>query len=63
MKVLVAYFSETGNTKKLANAIFEVVVEAWMSVNIDLLYKSVGKDKDKKAEIYDPLENLKMNAM
>jgi flavodoxin len=25
MKVLVAYFSETGNTEKLANAIFEAV--------------------------------------
>jgi methylenetetrahydrofolate reductase (NADPH) len=36
-----------------------VVVEAWMSKNIDLLYKSVGKEKDEKAEKYDPLENLK----
>ena len=36
-----------------------VVVEAWMSNNIDLLYKSVGKEKDEKAEKYDPLENLK----
>ena len=44
---------------KLKDFDFAVVVEAWMSVNIDLLYKSVGKDKDKKAEIYDPLENLK----
>ena len=36
-----------------------VVVEAWMSQNIDLLYKSVGKEKDEKAEKYDPVENLK----
>ena len=37
-----------------------VVVEAWMSKNIDLLYRSVGKKKDEKAEEYDPFENLKV---
>ena len=36
-----------------------VVVEAWMSHNIDLLYRSVGKKKDERAESYDPVENLK----
>jgi hypothetical protein len=36
-----------------------IVVEAWMSENIDLLYRSVGKKKDEKAENYDPVENLK----
>ena len=36
-----------------------IVVEAWMSENIDLLYRSVGKQKDEKAENYDPIENLK----
>ena len=36
-----------------------VVVEAWMSKNIGLLYRSVGKEKDEKAENYDPTENLK----
>ena len=36
-----------------------IVVEAWMSKNIDLLYRSVGKNKDEKAENYDPIENLK----
>jgi len=36
-----------------------VVVEAWMSENIDLLYRSVRKEKDEKAENYDPIENLK----
>ena len=35
-----------------------IVVEAWMSNNIDLLYKSVGKEKDEQAENYDPTENL-----
>lgn len=37
-----------------------VIVEAWMSNNIDLLYKSVAKEKDEKAEAYDPVENLKV---
>jgi methylenetetrahydrofolate reductase (NADPH) len=36
-----------------------VVVEAWMSKNIDLLYKSVGKEKDEMAEKFDPIDNLK----
>jgi len=36
-----------------------IVVEAWMSNNIDLLYRSVGKKKDEKAEKYNPIENLK----
>jgi methylenetetrahydrofolate reductase (NADPH) len=36
-----------------------VIVEAWMSDNIDLLYKSIGKNKDEKADKYDPIENLK----
>jgi len=36
-----------------------VVVEAWMSKNIDLLYRSVGKEKNEKAEKYDPVINLK----
>jgi methylenetetrahydrofolate reductase (NADPH) len=36
-----------------------IIVEAWMSKNIDLLYKSVGKEKDETAENYDPIDNLK----
>ena len=36
-----------------------IIVEAWMSKNIDLLFKSVGKEKDERAENYDPIENLK----
>jgi methylenetetrahydrofolate reductase (NADPH) len=47
------------NVDKLKDFDIAVVVEAWMSDNIDLLYKSVGKDKDEKAEQYDYLENLK----
>jgi methylenetetrahydrofolate reductase (NADPH) len=47
------------NLDKLIDSDIEVVVEAWMSSKIDLLYKSVGKEKDAKAEEYDPIENLK----
>jgi methylenetetrahydrofolate reductase (NADPH) len=46
------------NVDSLKKFNIAVVVEAWMSNNIDLLYKSVGKEKDEKAEKYDPLENL-----
>jgi 5,10-methylenetetrahydrofolate reductase len=44
---------------KLKDLTITIVVEAWMSENIDLLYRSVGKKKDEKAENYDPIENLK----
>lgn len=37
----------------------DVIVEAWMSTNIDLFYKSVGKKKSEGEENYDPIENLK----
>jgi methylenetetrahydrofolate reductase (NADPH) len=47
------------NVDRLKNFNIGVVVEAWMSNNIDLLYKSVGKKKDEKAEKYDPIDNLK----
>jgi methylenetetrahydrofolate reductase (NADPH) len=46
------------NVDKLKDLNIPVVVEAWMSDNIDLLFKSVGKKKDEKAEKYDPVENL-----
>jgi len=36
-----------------------IVIEAWMSKNIDLLYQSVRKKKEEVAEVYDPIENLK----
>lgn len=35
-----------------------VVIEAWMSKNLDLLYKSVYKKKDERAKEYDPIKNL-----
>jgi hypothetical protein len=47
------------NVDKLKDFNIPVVVEAWMSKNIDLLYRSVGKEKDERAEEYDPTENLK----
>ena len=47
------------NVDRLKDFNITVVVEAWMSNNIDLLYKSVGKEKDEKSEKYDPIENLK----
>ena len=47
------------NVDRLKDFNIAVVVEAWMSKNIDLLYRSVGKNKDEKAKNYDPIENLK----
>lgn len=47
------------NVYKLKDFDITVVVEAWMSNNIELLYKSVGKEEDEKAKSYDPIENLK----
>ena len=47
------------NVDRLKDFNVTVVVEAWMSNNIDLLYKSVGKAKDEKAEGYNPFDNLK----
>jgi methylenetetrahydrofolate reductase (NADPH) len=47
------------NVDRLKDCNVTVVVEAWMSNNIDLLYKSVGKEKDEKAKSYNPIENLK----
>ena len=45
---------------RLAEFDITVVIEAWMSENIDLLYKSVRKKKDESAPAYDPAENLKL---
>ena len=47
------------NVDRLKEYNINLVVEAWMSNKIDLLYKSVGKEKDEKSEKYDPLDNLK----
>ena len=48
------------NVDRLGELNIPVVVEAWMSKNIDLLFKSVGKERDERAELYDPVDNLKM---
>ena len=37
-----------------------VIIEAWMSQNVDLLFKSIRKEKDERAHGYDPLKNLRM---
>ena len=37
-----------------------IVIEAWMSKNVDLLFKSVRKEKDERAEEYDPAKNLEV---
>lgn len=46
------------NVDRLKNLGIPIVIEAWMSKNIDLLYKSVGKKNDASAEAYDPVNNL-----
>jgi methylenetetrahydrofolate reductase (NADPH) len=35
-----------------------VVIEAWMSQNVDLFYKSIGKDEEEYSTSFDPLKNL-----
>jgi methylenetetrahydrofolate reductase (NADPH) len=47
------------NVDSLRDLNITIVVEAWMSNNIDLLYKSVGKESDENAKTYNPIENLK----
>ena len=45
---------------RLAQFDIPVVVEAWMSKNIDLLLRSVRREKDPSDEAYDPVANLKI---
>jgi methylenetetrahydrofolate reductase (NADH) len=47
------------NVDRLRDLNTTVIVEAWMSNNIDLLYKSVGKKRDDRAAEYKPAANLK----
>ena len=47
------------NVDTLIASNIAVVVEAWMSKNVDLLYRSIRKDKNKRAEGYDPTQNLR----
>ena len=37
-----------------------VVIEAWMSPNVDLLYKMVRAQQDQPSEEYDPIRNLQV---
>jgi 5,10-methylenetetrahydrofolate reductase len=37
-----------------------IVIEAWMSNNVDLLLKSVGRKTGKDHEAYDPIHNLQV---
>jgi methylenetetrahydrofolate reductase (NADPH) len=48
------------NVDLLKDLAIPIVIEAWMSKNIDLLNKSVRKQKDERAEGYDPFENLRI---
>ena len=48
------------NVDRLENLGIPIVIEAWMSNNIGLLYRSVGKKTDASAEAYDPVKNLKV---
>ncbi len=36
-----------------------VVIEAWMSKNLELLFKSVRKERDESIKAYDPAKNLR----
>ncbi len=47
------------NVSQIEKLGIRLVVEAWMSTNIDLFYKSVGKEKDEHAKPFDPVDNLK----
>lgn len=47
------------SVEMLTDLNIDIVVEAWMSNNIDLLNKSIGKKKDEKADKYDPIKNPK----
>jgi len=47
------------NVDRIMDFDISVVIEAWMSENVGLLYKSVGKELGEKAERYDPTQNLK----
>lgn len=47
------------NVSQIEKLGIPLVVEAWMSKNIDLLNKSVGIKKDDHAKPFDPSDNLK----
>jgi len=47
------------SVEELKSLKIPIIVKAWMSKNIDLLYKSVGKEKDETTDHYNPINNLK----
>ena len=51
---------QDSNVESLFDFGIPVVVEAWMSKNLELLFKSVRKQKDERAENYDPINNLRV---
>jgi methylenetetrahydrofolate reductase (NADPH) len=48
------------NVDLLADFSIPVVIEAWMSKKVDLLYRSVRKEKEERAQGYDPVDNLRV---
>jgi methylenetetrahydrofolate reductase (NADPH) len=48
------------NVDSLSVLDIPIVIEAWMSRNLDLLYKSVRKERDDRAAGYDPVGNLQV---
>lgn len=47
------------SVEQLKSLNIPIITEAWMSKDIDLFCKSVGKEKDETVELYDPIDNLK----
>ena len=47
------------NVDRIEGLGIPVIIEAWMSKNVDLLYQSVRKKKDERAQGYDPIINLR----
>lgn len=47
------------NVDSLIGLGLPVIIEAWMSKNIELLFKSVRKEIGDEPHVYDPVENLK----
>ena len=50
---------EDENVSMLGEHGIPVVVEAWMSRNIELLYKSIGKEIGEETTTFDPVDSLK----
>ena len=48
------------NVDLLKNFSISVVIEAWMSAKVDLLLKSVQRQRDERVQGYDPVKNLEI---